>query len=706
MKVNDAIWRLMLICITAMMCVGISGCSDSDEPDTSTPDTPSKTKGDVEFSINLPSGSGAATATSPAVVNKGDTLSLTISQKSSYTDPDGSVFSCEPKAAISLFAKVDTVYAKDLAALTQVKGTDVKINRTGSSPVVNQTVQTFEIGGQSVVFDLSHEVYTYINSEQESVEMPYVRLNQAKIGNKAATEEKPQGRSAIAVTGITVRPLAPSRAIMVTDTTMYEVNVRFSLEIESVNTSKTDKQALEFSLNYVGGVETVTELKEPVSELAYEWSVKSGTSNTVPPFVTNAKEMEVWMVQNSSYTDEYGNTATASPTAKIKLNAKHTTVWVSSKDELSALPDITGETDFGQSAIQRFGSDAQEIAIEWSYESVEASIAGKTIEMPYYALEPARLKDVDVKELRDDKIDGKECTLYEVTATFTQKAVSNNVSGDSSEVEIEYSVKYFGALEIKIVMVEYFPGGEWIDPHDNMKLAYYAHVHRYRTYSNGKRVGPDVFGDYGHFIQLGFAHIDIDGFNDLGGGDWIDGGPEQRTTIGDSIATKTKSHKLSRLYGLSNPEIRRFGFLREHFGDWDKYIPSNDYRDESFNLCKGVYCPDEWPEDSRPNGWYFLEFFYEHYSGFKIKLYEDMDLEDQIGLSCGICFYMHDQFLVIDGRRIDFSRLRNLKMDFKHTVDRFSEPGKEGVISKKEMDATYLGKKFYEAQIDTFYVAK
>lgn len=692
----------MLICITAMMCVGISGCSDSDEPDTP---TPSKTKGNVEFSINLPSGSGAATASSPAVVNKGDTLSLTISQKSSYTDPDGSVFSCEPKAAISLFAKVDTVYAKDLAALTQVKGTDVKINRTGSSPVVNQTIQTFEIGGQSVVFDLSHEVYTYINSKQESVEMPYVRLNQAKIGNKAATEEKPQGRSAIAVTGITVRPLAPSRAITVTDTTMYEVNVRFSLEIESVNTSKTDKQALEFSLNYVGGVETVTELKDPVSALAYEWSVKSGTSNTVPPFVTNAKEMEVWMVQNSSYTDEYGNTATASPTARIKLKAKQDTVWISSQDELRDVADITGETDFGQSAIQRFGSDAQEIAIEWSYESVEASIAGKTIEMPYYALEPARLKDVNVKELRDDKINGKECTLYEVTATFTQKAVANNVSGDSSEVEIEYKVKYIGALEIKCVMVEYFPGGEWIDPHDNMLLAYYPHVHRYRTYSNGKRVGPDVFGDYGHFVQLGFVHIEVEGFVELDNGDWIEGGPIHYTKIGDSISIRTKTHQVSRLYDVSTtPTVHYSGYLGEHFGDWDKYIPSNPYRDESFNLCKGVYCPDEWPEDSRPNGWYFKEFFYEHRTGFRYKYYEDQ--EEIYAIPSGIAFYVHDQFLVIDGRRIDFSRLRKMNMDFKQTVNPFSEPGKEGVVSKLEMNATFYDKKFYSARIDTLYVAK
>ena len=61
-------------------------------------------------------GNGTGTASDPAVVHYGEMLSVEVSQKTSYTDPNGEVFSCEPKAVIKLSVAKDTLYAKDLQA--------------------------------------------------------------------------------------------------------------------------------------------------------------------------------------------------------------------------------------------------------------------------------------------------------------------------------------------------------------------------------------------------------------------------------------------------------------------------------------------------------------------------------------------------------------------------------------------------------------
>lgn len=69
-------------------------------------------------------------------------------------------------------------------------------------------------------------------------------------------------------------------------------------------------------------------------------------------------------------------------------------------------------------------------------------------------------------------------------------------------------------------------------------------------------------------------------------------------------------------------------------------------------------------------------------------------------------FDLYDQFLVVDGRRIDFSKLHNLKLDHKLTETDFSDADKEGKIAKLEIKASYLGKNFYGTCIDSIYVAK
>lgn len=685
------------------MAALLSACS-TDEPVPAAHDP--QANSEVTFAISLPQGIGDGSSASPATVRNGETLDMTISQTSSYTDPDGSVFTCEPKAAIRLHAKADTVYAKDLESLTRAEtGADITESQSGTSPVRHRTVQTFRVGGQDIVFDLSHEVYTHTDSRNRQIEMPYVAPNPAKIGGSNATEESAVTRSAAVVTGVTVRPLASTRATTVTDSTLYEVNVRFSMDIESRNAKADARQTLAFSVSYVGVVETVTELQDPVGRVTHSWSVKSGTKSRKSPFVkTKGETMEVWMTQTSSYTDEYGNRATAKPKAEIKISVRQDTVWAKTLDELKAMAAKTPDTPSSpQAASQKFGSPLQDIDIAWSYETGgEANLADKAVAMPYCSLQPVTLKDVSVKELSDgETIAGKPVALYEVTATFSQKAVAENVTTEATETETEYVVSYVGAQELSIVKIEYYPGGKWVDPHDNLPLAFYPKVERYRTYSNGKRVGPDEFYDYGHIARIvmgeksNFDRLDFDD-------DWIIFHPCTYTNTGDSIFDFVENFQVSqidRVWYDKGPE----GYGGVEPGDWDAYGRVESLPiDETITQYEDFDNPD-YPADDRPSGWYWYEFIY--VNNYTIVWSPNTTLRWGLGVQY-FKFFHFDQFLVIDGRRIDFSKINKPEMNYSRNITDFEDADKKGKIATLDVHIKYLGKNFHNTWTDTIYVKK
>ena len=111
----------------------------------------------------------------------------------------------------------------------------------------------------------------------------------------------------------------------------------------------------------------------------------------------------------------------------------------------------------------------------------------------------------------------------------------------------------------------------------------------------------------------------------------------------------------------------------------------------------------EYPKDSRETGWYYKQLLYQH----DCALYWDLNANRFFYMS-NIIFdiEIYDQFLVIDGRRIDFSKLHNLKMDISFTEKEFEETDKKGKDATVEIRFTYLGKNFRIARVDKFYVAK
>ena len=709
MKTKNFFWRAVHMCMVAMMACVIS-CS-SEDPIIPEP-TPNPNNGEVAFEISNEGGTGTGTSTSPAEVSKGDTLNMVISQKSSYTDSDGTVFECEPKATIELFAKLDTVYVEELSQLTNVQDkSEVQTSKEGQDPVVNGINQKFLIGEQYVNFDLAYEVYNYRTVDGQTIEMPYVKLNQANFGSSGAAEaSEPNARSETVVKSITVKPLPQTRA-SVSDTTWYEVNAIFNLDIECMNAKTENKQNLTFSVTYLGAVTREIDLSEPVKELSSTISVLSGTNNTSSPFLVNPREeLSLLFKQNSTYTDTYGNKMSCEPEAKIKLFAQTDTIYAKEKEELEGTPvsqdfvfTASGEDPVLYSAVQLFELGSQNIQLEMSYEAYTAKdIENNEIEMPYLKQNATMPSAATVKELSTVTSSKADTTFYDVRVPIKLETI--NVGTEDENIQtIELVVSYIGAVvtlkEVpELVRVEYRTGYVWEEAHHNLPLLYYAKVYRDRYYSNGE-VFTDEFVDVGHpadvkvcvdtqlddypqnYPSEGVFEYDID----EGATDFI---TYQAGEVleNDSIRIVHCSATIS-----GNPleiQTRMMDGDRNNTpGEWDSYITSKLY-DSSLDIAKNIPSNGTYPSSIRQSGWYFQNLTYDNI--LSIILPNDIR---EIFISY-VDVNQYDQYLVIDGRRIEFT---DYYPERENTFSKENITG--GVKFTHKCIVKFMGRNFYSSSV-------
>ena len=667
-------------------------------------------KGEVSFEISNDGGTGTGTSTSPAEVSKGDTLNMVISKKSSYTDSDGTVFECEPKATIELFAKLDTVYVDDLTKLTNVQEKpEVQTSKEGQDPIVNEINQKFLIGDQYVNFDLAYEVYNYRTVDGKTIEMPYVKLNQANLGNSNATEET-KSRSETVVKSITVKPIPQTRA-SVSDTTWYEVNAVFNLDIECMNAKTENKQNLTFSVTYMGAVTTEIELGEPVKELSSTIEVLGGTNSTSSPFLVNPKEkLSLLFKQNSSYTDSYGNKMSCEPEAKIKIFAQADTIYATKKEELEGIPashdfvfTASGEDPVLYSAIQLFELGVQHIQLEMSYEVYTAKdIENNEITMPYLKQNATITDAATVSVLSTVTSSKADTTFYEVKVPIKLETIDVETTDENIQT-FELVVSYIGAVvtlkEVpELVRVEYRTGYVWEEAHHNLPLLYYAKVYRDRYYSNGE-VFTDEFVDNGHpadvkvcvdtqlddypqnYPSEGVFEYDIDD----GATDFI---TYQAGEVleNDSIRIVHCSATIS-----GNPleiQTRMMDGDRNNTpGEWDSYITSKLY-DSSLDIAKNIPSNGTYPSSIRQSGWYFQNLTYDNI--LSIILPNDIR---EIFISY-VDVNQYDQYLVIDGRRIEFT---DYYPERENTFSKENITG--GVKFTHECIVKFMGRNFYSSNV-------
>lgn len=487
-------YSLCIYLLAALLC-GITVACDEDITITTPTDYP--TEGDIHFVLSA--GGDSIGAGTPLAVAQGDTLSMTISQKSSYTDPDGTVFTCEPKATIELYATVDTIYAKDIETLLNInENAEVTTAHSGSNPVLYTINQKFMIGEQEVVFDLGHEVYSHVNSLSDVIEMPYVKVNEAKLGSGHVSEGGDGTRNSSPY--VTLRALSLTRA-SITDSLMFEVSAKFNLELESVNTKSENKETLEFNVHYVGVVENVTEL---YGSVAYTINDKNGEVKS--PFVVNGADTLLLEIKEES-TYALADTAVYSfePKATISLKVKNDTAFVEKYELLSALIETEepktsreGENPTSNLYEQVFATSSQEFLFETMYEVYTAQSGD---EMPYLMIGEPKCIGIEVTEQKKDATTRAfvyDTVYYDVKAKFAVELNGVNVS-DELVNTLEFEVNYVGGVinateVVELVNITYRKNQVFYAGHDNLLPASQCEVYRDRHYSDG-HVETDEFYD-------------------------------------------------------------------------------------------------------------------------------------------------------------------------------------------------------------------
>ena len=435
-KNHSTLWKAWLKVVACAFFALAMACSDEggegDMPTPTPPPVPDNTTGSIDFSLKGEDGSSLSTQ-QPVQVGSEEGLELVISQKSSYTDPNGQVYTCEPKASITLEVKTDTVYAKDLKELTAISGTPGKqTESSGTNPVKKQTLQSFSIGGQDVVFDLSHEIYTYTNSKQKKIEMPYISVGEAKFGKGETVESKS------ASSPVTLRSLAMSRA-SVTDSTLYEVNAKFNLELATVNTKESQKQTLNFDVKYLAVVENVTELT-PVLEYDLEqteYNLKGG------------EEKVVTLEQVSKFANGDEAVYSGQPQASVSLKAEKAMVFVSSVDELKALIDTEdaqtaqeGSNPITHTYQKKFATKNQSFELATSHQVYFTNETGE--EMPYLKVNEPELIGIEATA-KASRASVNDTTYYDVKATFAVELEGVNLKEEHKQT-LTFTVDYEGAV--------------------------------------------------------------------------------------------------------------------------------------------------------------------------------------------------------------------------------------------------------------------
>ena len=473
-------YHLYTLLAVVLLC-GISLSCDETNPWGNTPPAEVPANGTVDFGIQL--GSDSIDISAPITIDRpSDTLSITIGQQSSYTDPDGTVYTCEPRATITLYSLADTIHAEDIAALTTVAGATATTEQSGSNPVLHTAKQMFTIGGQELALDLGYEVYTYINSQSSTVEMPYIRTG-------AATEPT-----------VSLCSLSLTRASIV-DSTLFEVSAKFNLELESVNTKNENKDTLEFNVRYIGVVETITEL---YGSVAYTINDKEGESAS--PFVINgADSLLLEIKERSTYAAADTAVYSFSPMASIRLKVKSDTAFVEKYELLSTLvemeePEVAtqGENPVANLRSQLFATSSQEFLFETMYEVYTAQSGD---EMPYLMIGEPKCIGIEVTEQKNDATTRGfvyDTVYYDVKAKFAVELNGVNVS-DELVNTLEFEVNYVGGVinateVVELVNITYRKNQVFYEGHDNLKPRSQCEVYRDRHYSDGHVETDEFYG--------------------------------------------------------------------------------------------------------------------------------------------------------------------------------------------------------------------
>lgn len=427
-----------------------------DSPDTpETPDDPTEPVTPTTYAAPFTVGGAEATTTHPAVATAGAPVALTLSMEVKHTDADGKTYERTPKAVVQMQVKQDEVVCNslsDLMALTQHVTTT-----TGTDPAVHQTAQQFAIGPQTVIFDLSHEVFSIVNAAGKTVTLPYIQLNQARNGTLKPTEQTRAGNGRLRLTGISLTPL-DTRGTYTTDQ-HYEVVAGFTILAQTASIDATpQQQTLVLEARYNAVVRTVTDYPDPTTTFAYDLVAQYGTPQTRSPFTLFGKRMKLQWQQSADYTwfsleKMRTQVERREPMADACLTISADTLWLQDVDELEKVVAGTAqltEKDNGDarthSGSKTFTAGDQVVSIDWNYDAPkDVKMEGNTVSFPYLMLSEPQLVSIQATEVPNAQIAGRKANVYNVTMRLKQEVTGVNTSEAISE-PVEYIVKYTAVI--------------------------------------------------------------------------------------------------------------------------------------------------------------------------------------------------------------------------------------------------------------------
>lgn len=616
------------------------------------------------------------------MVNGTQPVCVSITQKSSYTDPDGSVFTCEPKAHFNIQATVDTVYAQSIQDLTQILNSQKDISDSKQNNRAEKNItQKFEIGGQVIHFDLGYEVYTYTNSKSETIEMPYVKVNPVEFASGDASES----RTAASSSAVVLRSMALTRA-SISDTARFMVCANFEVELESVNTKTENKKKAEFTVNYVGVVENVSEL---YGENSYVIKDGNGQNVSSPFTLMESGEIVLSFEQNSVLKTDDKVVYSSSPKASINFKVENDTAWGEKLDELSNVilasePEtvVTGDNPISNALKCTYKSGSQAFEFDTNY---EVHVTDNSIEMPYLKFSKPTLVGIETQAINTASgANVSDTTLYNVTAKFKIECENMNVLNADTR-ELYFEANYVGAVVRKLVNTTYRKDYVYYEPYCDLPARFANFVYRDRYYSDGS-VKTDEFAEGPFDIDLQ-CDTGIDGEN-------LDGGVVK---YNDDFEVRYGNSKVSMPYEFSyvyetSMEIPSLSYLEindghtrfEVAGNWNEY----------WNNDIGEYYSDGGKDGWYNNGIYVYVVKLFSYAGTRIR---DHFFQVQ---------YV-DNFLYIDGKIIDFSEYRpQWSYNFTESEYKGNSTRGPGKVFKHELSGTYNGHEVLYVLADTVYTPK
>ena len=669
----------------------------------------------LDFSASGP----AATVSNPAVATADQPVNMSWSEKSSYTDSNGSTVDCAPQATFHLGVSKSIVKAKNIEELIAMKESSSQ-DKSGSTPVKYQMSQTFEIGEQTVSFDMSYEAYSYKNAHQENVVMPYVKLNPVRYGEAKPTDNPDdEGHPVLStVTGVRIRSANQTRGSVVIEN-LYDVIVSFNMETETVGESKTTKNNYAFEVKYQAWVESLYEFPDPKTTFDYSFGVVGGTVSKESPFVVSPGEkMELEWKGQSRHT--WFNVAemeqklfSEESFARLDVSLAHDTIskYNTSKLEEMLPYTVSDPVHYEKDAVSKGTMQmtikpldekltTQTVTINWSYyNGSTAQTAYGDVKMPYMVLGDPELTSVETSPLESSSLP-EGLSGYEVRLRFRQTFSTVNDETPHSEV-VQYMVKYVIVEDIRLVQVKYRKDWEWIERTDSTAMAFYPVVYRDRIYTNGE-VFTDTFIDDPHFVSW-TSSIGPSRYTDEGGTlQWSNG----RNAFYEAAEYENKDNSFTSSITVGVPRtsyvstsVTSDGYTTPFPGVWDAYKRHKLLAAETRVPLDGVEVVGTYELSNQPSGWYLLEPVYVR----ELDLYtKDASDPTEPFLNLTLRSNFVDSYLIVDGIKMSYLEGRN-KMTLSHTETTTTYGSLLAKQYTHKGSTTFFGKPFEVMATATIY---